>query len=702
MEVESGKIVDVKGDKYHPANFGRLCTKGKTSFQALNHETRLGKAHFRKVREGPLLDVDMESAIKTTAERLLDLLDRHGPDALSLYVSGQISLEAQYLANKLAKGFIRTNQIESNSRLCMASAGAGYKLSLGADGPPGSYEDFDQADLFFVIGSNMAECHPVLFRRMMDRKKSGARIIVVDPRRTPTAEKADLFLQIKSGTDLALINGILLQLMKNDRVDTGFIEAHTEGWDSMRAFLWNYSLEEVTEVTGLRAENIATAAEWIGSTSRWISCWTMGLNQSTQGTFNTNGICNLHLATGAICRPGSGPFSLTGQPNAMGGREMGYMGLGLPGQRSADSEEDRIFVEKAWGLNPRTLKGSFLGGAVAMFDSMASGEIKGCWIIGSNPIASMPNRSQVIKALQTAELVIVQDAFLETETASFADILFPGALWAEAEGVMVNSERNMTLMQKAVEPYGEALPDWMIVSRIAAEMGFGKAFHYGSAEEVFEEIKGFYNPLTGYDLRGASYARLKVGPLQWPCPPNDQATRHPIRYIADDSSQKLGVEEEGLAYPSLVFPTASGKARFLPRPHQGPAEPVSPEYPFVLNTGRLPHHWHTMTKTGKIPLLNKLNPSPFVAINPEDADRLGIVDGDWVKIISRRAQLTLPAKRSDRVMLGNCWAPLHWNDCYPPWRSINAVTHNKTDPISREPEFKASAVQIVLQKACQG
>jgi len=330
MEVEdqgvtkNQRVIKVYGDKQHPTNFGRLCTKGNTCIQAIAESGRLDYAYVRPARGQESVRTGMDEAIKETARRLRAILDEHGPDAIALYVSGQMSIESQYLANKLVKGYLGSNNIESNSRLCMASAGSGYKLSLGADGPPGSYQDFDQTDLFFVIGANMADCHPILFLRMMDRVKAGAKLIVVDPRRNTTADKASLFMQIKPGTDLALLNGLLHLLVKNGHTDTAFIAEFTEGWEVMPDFLEAYSPEKVAEITGINEHAIRQAAEWIGSSKNWISCWTMGLNQSTHGTWNTNAICNLHLATGAICRPGSGPFSLTGQPNAMGGREMGY------------------------------------------------------------------------------------------------------------------------------------------------------------------------------------------------------------------------------------------------------------------------------------------------------------------------------------------------------------------------------------------
>ncbi|SDH21332.1 bifunctional nitrate reductase/sulfite reductase flavoprotein subunit alpha [Pseudomonas abietaniphila] len=686
MQVDNNRVIKVSGDKAHPTNAGRLCTKGTTCGQAIADAGRMTSAYLRHQRSQDPVRTDIDAAISETARRLRGILDRDGPDALAFYVSGQMSLEAQYLANKLAKGFVRTNNIESNSRLCMASAGSGYKLSLGSDGPPGSYDDFDKADLFFVIGANMADCHPILFLRMMDRVKAGAKLIVVDPRRSATADKASLFLPIKPGTDLALLNGLLHLLLENGDVDTDFIDAFTQGWEAMPEFLADYTPAYVAQITGLAEADIRQAARMIGQAPQWMSCWTMGLNQSTHGTWNTNALCNLHLATGAICRPGSGPFSLTGQPNAMGGREMGYMGPGLPGQRSVLVEDDRRFIEDLWSIPRGSLGQTLGGGTVDLFEQMRDGHIKACWIICTNPVASVANRSTVIQALQNAELVITQDAFLDTETNRYADILLPGALWAEAEGVMINSERNLTLTQKAVDAPGEALPDWQIIARVACEMGFAEGFSYGSAEAVFEEIKQAWNPKTGYDIRGASYARLRDQSLQWPCAPDDTGTRHPIRYL-----DKSGEPSEG---PALLFATEHGKAVFLPRPHMPPAEMPNDTFPMVLNTGRLQHQWHTLTKTGKIPTLNALNPGPFIEIHPTDATALGIRDKDAVEVRSVRGHAVLPAVVTDRVRPGNCFAPFHWNDAYGEHLAINAVTSDAVDPVSKQPEFKFCAVAL--------
>lgn len=688
LHVKDNEIVKVEGNRQHPANHGKLCTKGANCAPTVQTKDRLQHAHLRRLRDAAPEAVPLEQAIRTTAERLRAIIDVHGPDAVAFYVSGQLSLEAQYLANKLCKGFIGTNNIDSNSRLCMSSAASGYKLSLGADGPPGSYKDFEQTDCFFVIGANMAECHPILFLRLCAaRKQRNARLIVVDPRRTPTAAKADLHLAIEPGTDLALLNGLLHLLVENGHIDQDFIARHTEGWDEMVPFLQDYTPARVSELTGLREEDIRTAARWIGEAKEWMSLWTMGLNQSTHGTWNTNALCNLHLATGKICRPGSGPFSLTGQPNAMGGREVGYLSHGLPGQRAVTKAEDRAFVEELWKIAPGTIRPDPGFDAVHLFKKLQTSEVKAVWIIGTNPVASMPRRAGVIEGLKAAELVIVQDAYHPTETSLYADVLLPGAVWAEAEGVMINSERNVTLMEKAVEPPGDACADWELIARVAQALGYGSGFHYANAGEVFDEIRQTANPRTGYDLRGMSYARLREGSLQWPCGPGEEQGRA-IRYTTEPDPTAAATG------PQVRFPTDSGRGHFFARPHLPPAELPDEEFPFILTTGRCAHQWHTMTKTGKVAALNKLNPGPFVEIHPEDAETLGVEDGDPVEMKSRRGKAIYPARVTTNIRPGCCFAPIHWNDLFGENLAVNATTSEALDPISKQPEFKFCAVQI--------
>ncbi|WP_299572508.1 bifunctional nitrate reductase/sulfite reductase flavoprotein subunit alpha [uncultured Williamsia sp.] len=674
-------VLSVSGDRDHTANRGRLCTKGATTAEMLAAPGRLTTALVRPERGGPAHPAPAADAIRETAARLRAIIDQHGPDAVALYVSGQMTTEAQYLATKLVKGFLGTNAIESNSRLCMASAGTGYKQSLGADGPPGSYDDIDHADVFLVIGSNMADCHPILHLRMLDRSRAGAKVIVVDPRRTATADKADLHLQVRPGSDLWLLNGLLHLLVADGHVDDEFVASSTDGWDDLVASLDAYPPATVARECGIDESDLRTAATWIGEADDWMSLWTMGLNQSTHGTWNTNALCNLHLATGAICRTGSGPFSLTGQPNAMGGREMGYMGPGLPGQRSVLDDGDRAHVEDLWGVPRGTISTDVGGGTVDMFERMAAGDIRAAWIICTNPVASVANRATVIDALRNADLVVVQDVYGDTETTEYADIVLPAAMWSETHGVMVNSERSVTLCRPAAPPPGEALPDWRIVAEIAGGLGFGEHFTYDDAEGVFDEIRRFHNPRTGWDLRGISYGRLADGPIQWPCPPDDPHRRHPVRYVAADGGRP-------------TFPTPSGRARFLTRPAVDPAEMPDDDHPFVLNTGRLSHQWHTMTKTGRVEKLRRLNPAPFVEVHPDDAASLGVADGDSLEIASRRGRSVLPAVVTDRVLPGSCFVPFHFADRFAPDIAVNAVTNDAVDPDSRQPEFKACAVRL--------
>lgn len=673
-------IASVVGDRLHPTNLGRLCTKGATHAELMGDtDGRALTALLRPERGSAFVAAPVADAVAAVGTRLRSILDEHGPDSIALYVSGQMSMEAQYLATKLAKGFIRTVNIESNSRLCMASAASGYKQSLGADGPPGSYADIDCADLFFVIGANMADCHPILYLRMADRLRAGAKLIVVDPRRTATAANADLYLQIRPGTDLALLNGLLHLLVASGDIDADFIAAHTDGWDAMPEFLADYPPARVAELTGLAEDDIRTAAAMIADAQQWMSLWTMGLNQSTHGTWNTNAVCNLHLATGAICRPGSGPLSLTGQPNAMGGREMGYMGPGLPGQRSVASVDDRSFVESVWCLEPGTIRTDTNRGTIDMFEQMSTGTIKACWIICTNPVASVANRASVIAGLQAAELVVTQDAYADTATNRYADVVLPAALWTESDGVMVNSERNLTLVRQCVAPAGEARPDWRLICDVAEAMGFGAHFDYRSSEQIFDEIRRFANPRTGYDIRGVSYPRLREGPVQWPSPPDDDQDRHPIRYVTDGR---------------VAFATPSGRAVFHARPHMAPHELPDDDFPLLLNTGRLPHQWHTMTKTGRVDKLTRLDNGPFVEIHPDDATALDIAENQGVELVSRRGRVVLPAVITDRVRPGNCFAPFHWNDTHGEDLTVNAVTSDAVDPDSLQPELKVCAVRL--------
>ncbi|MGQ0843886.1 MAG: molybdopterin-dependent oxidoreductase [Sporichthyaceae bacterium] len=687
------RVLSVVGDKQHPANRGRLCLKGATSAEAATAPGRLTRAQVRTDRKAARVEADLDEAIAGAAAKWAAIVAEHGPDAVALYVSGQMTTEAQYLANKLTKGYVRTNNIESNSRLCMASAATGYKQSLGADGPPGSYDDFEHADAFLVIGSNMADCHPILYLRMMERVRAGAKLIVVDPRRTATAAKADLFLPVRAGTDIALLNGLLHLLVEAGRVDEAFIAEATDGWAETEALLAEYSPAAVAAITGLAEADLRTAAEFLAGAENFVTLWTMGLNQSTHGTWSTNAICNLHLATGTIGRLGSGPFSLTGQPNAMGGREMGYLGPGLPGQRSVLVPADREFTENLWGLEPGTLRTEVGAGTVDLFARMAAGQIKAVWVICTNPTVSIGNRAQAIAGLEKAELVIVQEAFADAEINAYADVLLPAAIWTESEGVFVNSERNVTLLQGTADAPGDALPDWDLIARFGRALGHAEAFDYAGAEQVFDELRAAANPDTDYDLRGVTYDRLREGPVQWPAPEGDPATRHPIRYVNDGATRPIRTRADG-STPRLWFPLPEGRARFHARPHLPPAEVPDAEFPFLLNTGRVANQWHTGTKTAKVAKLNRLDPGPFLELHPEDAQALRVAAGDPVEVSSRRGRAVLPARITDAVAPGNVFAPFHWNDARGEDLAINAVTNDAVDPFSAQPELKVCAVQL--------
>ena len=490
-----------------------------------------------------------------------------------------------------------------------------------------------------------------------------------------------MYLPLRPGTDLALLNGWLHLLIKMGRVDHGFIARHTEGWEGLEEILEAYLPTRVAEITGLSVDDLITGAKILADCPRWMSLWTMGLNQSARGTWNVNALCNLHLATGQIGQPGTGPFSLTGQPNAMGGREVGYMSGGLPGQRSVHSPQDRAETEALWKLPAGTLRPRPGPPAIELFHALERGEIKAVWIIGSNPVATLPNRSGVRRGLERAELVVVQDAYHPTETTPYAHFLLPGALWAEADGTTVNSSRMVTLGPRAVLPPVDAKPDWWLVCEVARRMGFGSAFPYQQASEIFEEMRGSVNARTGYDVRGLSHGRLaREGVKTWPLSPQDGAPEGKRRYVTPEGT--------------LHFPTENGRARFWARPYLPNAEMPDDDYPLVLLTGRVAHQWHTRTKTGKVPSLNRLNPAPFLEMHPEDAAPLGISEGDSLRIVSRRGELRLPARLTAHVQPGCCWAPMHWNDLFAPGVAVNEVTSENACPESHQPELKYCPVRV--------
>jgi ferredoxin-nitrate reductase len=678
VEVRGDAVTRVKGDPAHPANWGDVCAKAVHLPPTLRTPDRLLHPMLRARPDGPLERVPWELALRHVAERFRAIIEEHGPDAVAFYASGQLTTEEYYVASKLAKGFLGTNNFDTNSRLCMASAAAGYARSFGADGPPTAYADLELADCFFLVGTNTADCHPITFKRIRKRKLAApddVAVIVADPRWTETADLADLHLPLRPGSDIALLNSMLHVLWREGMLDGDFVTARTTGWDDVRAVLDSYPPERGAALTGLLKEAIVQAARRFGSARAALTLWSMGVNQSHVGTDKNAAILNLHLATGQIGRPGAGPFSLTGQPNAMGGRETGGLAHLLPGYRRIDDPEGRAAVERHWGLHPGAIGSAPGRSALEIFEGLASGAVRAVWIMGTNPAASMPDLDLVEKALRQAELVVVQDVYHPTETTRFAEVLLPAAQWPEKNGVMTNSERRLTYLPKLVEPPGEALPDAEIVVRFAREMGWKDAFPYAGAAEIFAEYAAI-TAGTGCDCSGLSHVRLeREGPRQWPVP----GPAHP-------GTERL--------YTDRRFPTTDGRARFIPVAHAEPVEAPEATFPLVLMTGRTRDHWHTLTRTGKAPALVARTPEPVLEVNRSDARRAGVQDGDFVEITSRRGKAVAQCRVSAAIREGTCFLPFHWGRQKGFYKSANNLTLAARDPVSQQPELKACAVRL--------
>jgi anaerobic selenocysteine-containing dehydrogenase len=677
VRVDDDAVTRVKGDPDHPANRGDVCAKAVHLPPALQ-AGRLLHPQLRARRGGPLQRVPWEQALRVVAERVRDLVATHGPDAMAFYASGQLLTEEYYVANKLAKGFVGTNNFDTNSRLCMASAAVGYTRSLGADGPPSAFADIELADAFLLIGTNTADCHPVTFKRIRKRKLAApdeVTVVVVDPRWTETADIADLHLPLRPGSDIALLNGMLHVLWKERLVDETFLAAHTVGWDVCRAVIERYPPERAAAITGLTAGIVVAAALAFGRARAALTLWSMGINQSHVGTDKNAAILNLHLATGQIGRPGAGPFSLTGQPNAMGGRETGGLAHLLPGYRSVTDPAARATVERHWGVPAGRISPRPGRSALEIFEGLASGEVRAVWILCTNPAASLPDLDLVERALRQAELVVVQDAYHPTETTCFADVLLPAAQWPEKDGVMTGSERRLTFLPRLVAPPGEALPDAEILTRFAREMGWTDAFAYQTASEIFDEFAAL-TAGTPCDYSGVSHARLRdEGSLQWPCPAPD----HP-------GTERL--------YSDRRFPTDDGRARLVAVEHEGPVEPPDDAFPLTLTTGRVRDHWHTMTRTAKSPALMSRTREPILEVNVRDARRAGLRDGDFVEITSRRGKAVAQCRVGETIREGTCFLPFHWGRRFGFYKSANNLTLSARDPLSHQPELKACAIRL--------
>ncbi|MBP6901125.1 MAG: molybdopterin-dependent oxidoreductase [Burkholderiaceae bacterium] len=693
IESDGAQITGVRGDPEHPANAGRLCSKGQTlhltASPAVLRQARLLQPLRRLERGAVPQAASWPQAADDIATRLADIVQRDGADAVGLYLSGQLLTEDYYVFNKLAKGLLGTNNVDTNSRLCMSSAVAGYKATLGSDAPPACYEDLALADTVFISGANPAWAHPILFRRLEDgrRARSGQKWIVVDPRRTDTAAEADLHLQILPGSDIALCHGLLHLMLREGWTDAGFIQRHTSGFEALEQRVQGFTPAETQRLTGIAEADLLTAARWFATAPASLSLYCQGLNQSASGTAKNAALINLHLACGQIGKPGAGPFSLTGQPNAMGGREVGGLANLLSAHRDLGNAQHRAEVAALWGVDsvPATPGKS----AVEMFQAAADGQIKALWIACTNPAQSMPDQATVRRALERAELVVVQEAFATTATARYADWLLPATTWGEKDGTVTNSERRISRVRPAVAAPGQARHDWAIALDIAQRLearlrpGRPTLFPYADPESVWcehrESTRG-----RDLDITGLSYARLEQqGPQCWPCPEGETSGR--LRLYTDHH-----------------FATPDGRARFVDAEAAPLAEAPDAQYPFSLTTGRLRDQWHGMSRTGTLGRLFGHAPEPVVDLHPQDLQRLGLASGDLVALRSRRGQLLLPAQASEAVAPGQAHVAMHWGDEVlggqdgqgRPVAGINALTTGAFCPGSKQPELKHSAVQV--------
>jgi assimilatory nitrate reductase catalytic subunit len=678
-EIDGAGGISVRGDPEHPANRGRLCSKGSALADTLGLEGRLlhPEIHGRRVSWDTALDGVAAAFRRTIAE--------HGPDSVAFYVSGQLLTEDYYVANKLMKGFIGSANIDTNSRLCMASSVAGHRRAFGADVVPGCYDDLEEADLVVLVGSNLAWCHPILHQRLTAAREARPemRVVAIDPRRTATAETADLHLAISADGDVALFAGLLVHLAHVGALDRRFVARATAGIDAALAAAAGLDEAAIAAATGLALGDIARFYDLFAATEKVVTVYSQGVNQSVSGTDKVNAIINCHLATGRIGRPGMGPFSVTGQPNAMGGREVGGLSNQLAAHMELECPADRALVQRFWGA-PRIAERPGLK-AVDLFRAVADGRIKALWIMATNPVDSLPEADLVRAALEACPFVVVSDVVRRTDTAAVADVLLPAAAWGEKDGTVTNSERRIS-RQRAFRPLpGEARPDWWIVAAVAGRMGFGEAFAYPGPAEIFAEhatLTALGNDgrraldLGGVaDLAPEAYAAL--GPLQWP-----------VR-----RGEAMGPAAAKRFYGNGRFHTPDGRARFVPTPPPA-AAPPSGEFPFVLNTGRVRDQWHTMTRTGLSARLARHIAEPFAEIHPDDAAACGIAPASLVTVESAHGRLVVRALVSDRQRRGSVFVPMHWTDVYASRARVDALVPAATDPVSGQPGSKRTPVRI--------
>ena len=734
IESHGPQITGVRGDPSHPANFGRLCTKGSTlhltASSPITLQTRLLQPLRRAQRSDAPQPLSWDAALGLATEKFADTIQQHGPNAVGFYVSGQLLTEDYYVFNKLAKGLIGTNNIDSNSRLCMSSAVAGYKATLGADAPPACYDDVNHAQCLFIVGSNAAWAHPILFRRIEDARAAnpGMKVIVADPRRTDTAGMADLFLPIQPGSDVMLFHGMLHLMLWEGWTDAEYIAAHTTGFDELKALVREATPERVAQVCGISVADLTTAARWFagldgqevatgasGAPQRrkpTLSLYCQGLNQSSSGTAKNAALINLHLATAQIGKPGAGPFSLTGQPNAMGGREVGGMANLLSAHRDLANPQHRAEVAALWGVADVPSQPGKT--AVEMFQAAADGEIKALWIACTNPAQSMPDQATVRRALQRAEFVVVQEAFATAETCAYADLLLPATTWGEKTGTVTNSERRISRVRTAVPAPGEARHDWAIAVQFAHQLearlrpGQPTLFPYTTdhADQGAQAVWNEHRESTrgrDLDITGLSWALLEsAGPQQWPCPANltdsgnddNSATTLPTR-TRDIGKARL--------YEDGIFPTADGRARFAAHAWQPTAEQRESRYPFSLTTGRLRDQWHGMTRTGTLGRLFGHVAEPCVQLHPHDMERRKLKNGDLVHVTSKRGSIVVPVQADATVGLSQAFMAMHWGSEFLSGCSstgerlagVNALTTSAFCPTSKQPELKHAAVKVL-------
>jgi ferredoxin-nitrate reductase len=669
--------VTVKGDKDHPVNRGMLCSKGMNLHYVANDiSDRILYPEMRWSKSHPMERVSWDTALDRAAAVFSSIIKKHGPDSVGFYVSGQCLTEEYYLVNKLVKGFLKTNNIDTNSRLCMSSAVVGYKKTFGEDSVPIAYDDIELADTFLITGANPAWCHPILYRRVEQHKEKNPRVkvIVIDPRKTDTAVAADLHLQITPGTDIILYHAMAKRIIEKGYSDDEFIKKHTENYNLYKDLVLATSLDKASKMCGIPISQIELAVDMIGKSEGFMSLWAMGLNQSAVGVDKNTALLNLSLLTGHVGKPGSGPFSLTGQPNAMGGREVGGMANLLAVHKDLANPEHRREVADFWGVDEISEKPGLT--ATEMFDALESGKMKAIWVICTNPLVSLPDSRRVEKALQNAKFVVVQEISHNADTAKHADLLLPAAGWLEKEGTMTNSERRISYLPKGINAPGEALSDVEILLRFAKKMNFN-GFNFNNTEEVYKEYCQMTRN-TNMDISYLNYNRLKnEGTFQWPVPDYG----HP-------GTPRLFTDKK--------FYTPSQKAIFnIPTALENTSEEPNDQFPFILTTGRIRDQWHTMTKTGKVSRLMTHIPSPFLEINPIDAYKSSIKNGDIVVVTSTKGNVRVKAKVTDLIKEGVVFLPMHWgkqldNDL----NRTNNVTNTIVDPVSKEPDFKYTIVSV--------